>query len=80
MILIFRCKECGWIGQESEIVKFPDPESSNIWNICPQCRAAEQFENICDEPECNSIATCGWPTLDNNYRRTCYKHMKKNEI
>lgn len=76
MNLLFRCKECGWGGKETEIVRFPDPElPGNLWNICPRCRAAEQFDNICDEAGCRQIASCGWPSPI-GYRRTCYEHRK----
>lgn len=76
----FGCRECGWRGLESEIVKFPDPESSAIWSICPKCRSAEQFDNLCDEPGCDAKATCGWPTPDEGYRRTCCKHMENRDL
>ncbi len=75
--LLFRCKECDWRGDESEIIRFDDPElKGNTWNICPRCRTAENFENLCDEPGCGRVAGCGWPSSD-GYRRTCYKHMEK---
>ena len=76
--LIFRCRECGWRGAESEIIQIVDAElEGNRWNICPNpaCRAAEQFENMCDEPGCNREATCGWPS-PSGYRRTCGDHMR----
>jgi hypothetical protein len=75
--LLFRCKECGWSGEEKAIIQFPDPDqASNLWNICPECRSAESFENVCDEPGCTRVAGCGWPS-PSGYRRTCYEHMKK---
>jgi hypothetical protein len=69
------CDECEWIGMENEIVQFKDPESDALWNICPHCRAAEQFTNLCDEPGCDAEATCGWPSPD-GYRRTCGRHWR----
>ncbi len=75
--LLFRCKECGWRGNESEIIRVNDPElDGNVWNVCPRCRAAEGFENLCDEPGCGRPAGCGWSGPD-GYRRTCYEHMEK---
>jgi len=32
--------------------------------------------NCCDEPGCYEVTSCGWPTEDGGYRRTCYTHMK----
>jgi hypothetical protein len=71
---LWRCQECGWRGDEEEIISFADPVlEGNSWNICPECRAAEQFDNMCDEPECRKVATCGWPSPE-GYRRTCFEH------
>jgi len=33
--------------------------------------------DCCDEPGCYETTSCGWPTKDGGYRRTCYKHMTK---
>jgi hypothetical protein len=74
-MLLWECKECGWRGNDSEIVQFADPEMpGNSWRICPNCRNAECFDNMCDEPAgCRRIASVGWPSPD-GYRRTCYEH------
>lgn len=80
----FNCTACGtWMGTEHEIDRVPDPKpgSDMIWNVCPHCRAAEQFYSICDEPGCDKTAGCGWPS-DEGYRRTCFDHSpwaKSNE-
>ena len=75
--LIFECEECGWRGMESQVVVFADPErSGNSWNICPSCRAAEHFRNMCDEPGCRQQAGCGWPS-EEGYRRTCFQHWRR---
>ena len=31
----------------------------------------------CDEPGCNSQASCGWPSIG-GYRHTCGKHWRKD--
>jgi len=73
--MIFRCRECEWTGKQEAIVQFQDPErAGNSWRICPECRAAEQFDNICDEPGCRRVAAFGWPSSE-GYRRTCGDHM-----
>jgi len=33
--------------------------------------------NMCDEPDCYTEASCGWPSGE-DYRRTCDKHYKKD--
>lgn len=30
--------------------------------------------NLCDEPGCYEVTSCGFPTDDGGYRRTCYDH------
>lgn len=80
--LVFRCKECGWVGPEGAIVRFSDPElPSNFWNIypAPACRAAESLENMCDEPGCVAVASLGYPVGDDDYRRTCYQHWAASQ-
>ena len=73
--LLWRCQECGWTGSNSEIDRVVDPKpgSTAEWSICPACRAAEAFENLCDEPGCKSVANCGWSSPA-GYRRTCWEH------
>jgi len=79
MLLLWKCQDCGWHGSDEEIISFADPVlEGNIWSICPECRAAEQFDNMCDEPECKQLATCGWPSTE-SYRRTCFEHSSFNK-
>lgn len=33
--------------------------------------------SCCDEPGCYEVTSCGFPTEDGGYRRTCYEHMTK---
>ena len=35
--------------------------------------------DLCDEPGCYEASSCGFPTGDGEYRRTCYEHSKFNE-
>lgn len=71
---LWRCQECGWRGGSEEIIQFADPVlEGNTWAICPNCRHAECFDNMCDEPACDKVAGCGWPSPE-GYRRTCYEH------
>ncbi len=76
----FRCDECGWIGDESEIITAPNPfEALEVVSGCPRCKAVDQFTNTCDEPGCDKDAGCGWPTKDGGYRRTCYEHSNNGK-
>jgi hypothetical protein len=68
------CEECGWLGQDSEMLKAPspfDPEHTIVG--CPRCREVETLVVACDEPGCSAKVTCGTPTPD-GYRNTCGKH------
>jgi len=77
--LRWQCQDCDWIGGDDEldIVADPKPGSRRAWTVCPACRAAEHFTNLCDEPGCNREATCGWPSPA-GYRRTCGQHWVKD--
>lgn len=82
--LLFMCDECGHELSESKIiviyVDHPKPGFDRVAvNQCPECGAVEQFKNMCDEPRCRLEATCGWPTIGGDYRRTCGPHMTSNE-
>ena len=46
------------------VLGWPDPQ------IC------KEFQ--CDEPGCDKQATCGFPTDDEGYRRTCFAHSNIN--
>jgi hypothetical protein len=72
--LRFRC-DCGAVYSESDIPKWPGPKGAR-WSYCPSCFEPEKFDNICDEPGCNSLASCGFPR-DGGYRRTCREHYIK---
>ena len=78
--MLFRCDECGWTGTQDDICVVSDPKegSEAKWSICPQCRSAEQFTNMCDEPGCSREASCGFPSVS-GYRRTCFEHWTKPE-
>lgn len=70
---LWRCTECGWTGRETEMERVGDVKlEKHYWNICPNCRDAEQFELLCDR--CDQVVTCGTPTPD-GYRNTCGKHQ-----
>jgi len=71
------CDECGWHGQEEEmlIAKNPFDESENV-NGCPKCKSVDSMLVACDEPGCWKQTSCGTPTPD-GYRTTCGQHCPK---
>jgi hypothetical protein len=70
------CKDCDWRGTQKMLLKAPNPfDAGDIICGCPQCKAVDNFTNICDEPGCDKEATCGWKPKGAPYRRTCHKHM-----
>jgi hypothetical protein len=73
------CRCCAWAGWDAELLMAPSPfDASDTLVGCPKCKAAGELDNACDEPGCNQIATCGFPSPI-GYRRTCGKHMQWDE-
>ena len=74
----WRCNECNEISLEVDLLLAPNPFNPDEDTIvgCPLCLAVDRFGEICDEPGCESGASCGFPTKDGGYRRTCYKHKE----
>lgn len=71
----WRCSECEWVGPERDLLVKPNPfEPQYEVCGCPDCRAIDHFELVCDAGECMEIASCGWPS-PGGYRNTCHKHM-----
>lgn len=74
----WQCNFCAHKLMSGEMLQAPSPfESSDILRACPRCKQCDEgFFQLCDAPNCNQEATCGWPTTDGGYRRTCYDHME----
>jgi len=74
-----RCekRQCGWVGDEGDLLSADNPfrKGERIY-ACPKCRAIDSTLYTCDEPGCDEFATCGWPSKG-GYRHTCGKHMEK---
>lgn len=69
---------CGWRGLDTEILRAPDPFNAGCELVaCPKCRC-QTIRTCCDEPNCWEQDTCGTPTTA-GYRRTCHKHVPKEE-
>lgn len=68
------CEECGWVGQNADLLKASNPfEHDDILVGCPQCRSANCIVRACDHLGCARAASCGTPT-DAGYRHTCGEH------
>ena len=75
----WRCRACDTITLEPDLLRGPNPfDSEDILCGCPVCHEVNEFDEICDEPNCESIASCGFPTQEGDqwdgYRGTCYEH------
>lgn len=77
---LWRCNECEAVHAEHHLLTAPSPfDASQTLVGCPACKSVGAFTNVCDEPGCGSVASCGWPTLDGRYRWTCGFHMREGE-
>lgn len=75
--LRWMCNSCEWIGNDADLLCAPNPFGGSDTVVgCPQCKAVNDMTNACDEPGCAQEATCGFPTPDGGYRRTCGRHMQ----
>lgn len=74
----WRCKECREVIPASKLLQAPSPfDDDDLLVGCPHCKQCNDgFALVCDEPGCQSDATCGFPTKA-GYRNTCSKHWKR---
>jgi predicted nucleic acid-binding Zn-ribbon protein len=73
----WQCNDCGEIYDDPELLTAPNPFDDSLIIVgCPNCKSVGDFMEICDEPNCNRPASCGFPTPD-GYRRTCGDHMRE---
>jgi hypothetical protein len=73
-----KCKcndyRCGWVGDDAQILRAPDPFNiDSELSACPRCREVGTLAAACDEPMCEERGTIGTPTPV-GYRMTCFKH------
>lgn len=83
----WRCGACCAVNLEPDLPTAPSPfDPTDTLTTCPNCKQCnERFELLCDEPGCNVVAGCGWPTGDDQdewggYRNTCSLHMQQNAM
>jgi hypothetical protein len=68
------CNSCGCVCDDDELLSTPSPfDAETMIFGCPNCKAAEDFTNACDDPGCPREACCGFQT-QGGYRRTCSLH------
>lgn len=71
----WRCAICSEIATGAELLRAPSPfDPEDELCGCPHCKSAEGFAEICEIGDCEREATCGGPSLDGVYRRTCGAH------
>lgn len=75
----FKCTDCEvWAGDVAEMLVARNPfDPMDEIRGCPHCKSVEQFVNMCDEAGCSREASCGWPTAEGGYRRTCHEHNRQ---
>lgn len=73
----FKCSECDWQGQESEVLRAPNPFSEDDETMigCPDCRQPETMRVVCVEAGCWKEAGCGINT-PHGYRVVCSEHFQ----
>lgn len=54
-----------------------DDKKGDIDHIEKQFEMMKPEFNICDEPGCSNEVSCGWPSENGEYRRTCGKHYQR---
>lgn len=69
------CTECNWKGMACEQLEADNPfDPEDVIVGCPKCFSVNTLRGVCDEEGCWEESSCGFPTFDNGYRRTCSKH------
>ena len=71
----WRCSDCNNVYKDKHILRSINPfhKAYNIFG-CPNCFAIDKERKVCDEPNCQQVATCGSPVKD-GYRQTCSEHL-----
>lgn len=74
-----RCDLCESIVDSTSLLRAPNPfDSTDTISGCPKCLGVSGWDEICDEPGCVAVTSCGFPTPQ-GYRRTCFKHSDFKE-
>lgn len=76
----WQCGICDQVMLYTQLLWAPnpfDPEDSILG--CPHCRSVNDFQRLCDAPDCMKRQTCGWPSPD-GYRMTCGDHAQLDRV
>jgi len=72
----WRCEDCDWQGTNNDYLIADNPFGPGQIVGCPFCFEVNSMQELCDEPLCSQLASCGFPTDDGGYRRTCFDHSQ----
>ena len=71
-------RRCSWRGALNEWLTAPNPfDPTDTLYGCPACKRVDSIQQACEIDGCFELSTCGTPTKDGGYIRTCGKHMPK---
>ena len=71
----FVCEDCNWAGPLEHLLQAENPfDHGEQIQGCPHCKAVNTMRSCCDELGCWEPDTCGTPTGNGGYRRTCGTH------
>jgi len=71
-----KCDECGWLGHLPDVLEAKNPFNKNeMITGCPLCNAVDSMAQVCDEPKCWKVTSCGFNT-PSGYRVTCGDHYR----
>ena len=72
----WKCSECGGVYNGASLLRAASPFDKDDTIVgCPRCKSVDSMTGVCDEPRCDSVSTCGFPT-EGGYRRTCGDHYR----
>jgi len=76
--LHWQCGDCDARVADLDLLRAQHPfDPEDVVSGCPKCFGLE-LHPVCDEPECRKGVSCGSPSPDGGYRRTCWQHSPMN--
>lgn len=75
--IYYKCESCFDVFEGSKLLEAVSPfDPVNMIYGCPKCKDINTFIQVCDEPHCKNVATCGTPT-EQGYRHVCGNHYRE---
>lgn len=72
----WRCLDCNCIATANELLRAPNPFDPRQEIVgCPNCKAVDRFDRVCEVDDCNRTASCGWTDSKGTRHHTCGEHM-----